>query len=384
MHLSQTKYDVAIAGGGLAGLALAIQLARSGWQVAVCEKESYPLHRVCGEYISMESWDFLCSLGLPLPDWDLPRINKLQLTAPNGKVLQTNLPLGGFGISRYKLDAALAAVATGVGVHLLQETKVEGIQQNGDCFDITIRSNGVPAQINAKVCCGAWGKRSNLDVKWKRPFTLDRGTRVSNWVGIKYHVYTDWPQHLIALHNFKDGYCGISAIEGGKKCLCYLTRASNLKLYGQSVEAMEEAVLARNPALAQILRQSEKLPHFPLAISQVSFKPKSRVEEGVLLLGDASGMIAPLCGNGMSMALQGSKLAAGAIDPFLQGQISRPQMEQQYSRQWHQHFAGRLRLGRALQGLFGSERRSNALVQVMRLLPFATRAIIRQTHGQPF
>ncbi len=382
--LDNKTYDVAIVGGGLGGLALSIQLACKGWQVVLCEKETYPLHRVCGEYISMESWDFLCRLGLPLPQWNLPKITRLQLTAPNGKMLETQLPLGGFGISRFKLDAAMAQLAIEAGVHLLQQTRVASIEQDADGALLQVSGAAGPMQIRAKVCCGAWGKRSNIDVKWKRPFIQDAGTRVSNWVGIKYHVYTHWPQHLIALHNFHHGYCGISAIEGGKYCLCYLTRAANLKNYGQSVEDMENAVLARNPALAHILSNSEKLPGFPLAISQVSFQPKSRVEEGVLLLGDAAGMIAPLCGNGMSMALHGSSLAAAAINPFLQGTINCREMELQYGQQWQRQFGGRLRLGRVLQGWFGSEERSNALVQVMRLLPFATRAVIRQTHGQPF
>ena len=69
---SSNSYDVAIAGGGLAGLALSIQLAKAGYAVIVLEKERYPFHKVCGEYISLESWNFLEELGLPLSDWGLP------------------------------------------------------------------------------------------------------------------------------------------------------------------------------------------------------------------------------------------------------------------------------------------------------------------------
>ena len=71
------------------------------------EKEQYPFHKVCGEYISLESWDFLESLGLMLSDMQLPIIKNLIVTAPNGNQLQQALPLGGFGISRYKLDTCL-------------------------------------------------------------------------------------------------------------------------------------------------------------------------------------------------------------------------------------------------------------------------------------
>src|SRR5215217_8101748 len=100
----QQQYDVAIIGGGLAGLSCAIQLSALGYSVIVFEKEKYPFHKVCGEYISLESWDFLIRVGVPLQEMNLPVINSLLLSSPNGKSFRTKLPLGGFGISRYKLD----------------------------------------------------------------------------------------------------------------------------------------------------------------------------------------------------------------------------------------------------------------------------------------
>ena len=71
------QYDVTIIGGGLAGLSLSIQLAKKNYSVALCEKEQYPFHKVCGEYISLESWSFIESLGLPLSQMQLPIIKKL-------------------------------------------------------------------------------------------------------------------------------------------------------------------------------------------------------------------------------------------------------------------------------------------------------------------
>src|SRR5476649_2486474 len=105
------QYDVAVAGGGLAGLSLSILLAKAGFRVALFEKETFPFHKVCGEYVSLESWNFLEELGLPLSDWNLPIIRKLLISAPDGGSIEQELPLGGFGISRYKIDAALAAIA---------------------------------------------------------------------------------------------------------------------------------------------------------------------------------------------------------------------------------------------------------------------------------
>ena len=68
MSEEKNRYDCAIVGGGLAGLCLSIQLARLGHRVVVFEKNSYPFHKVCGEFVSNESAGFLLRLGLKLDD----------------------------------------------------------------------------------------------------------------------------------------------------------------------------------------------------------------------------------------------------------------------------------------------------------------------------
>ena len=376
----KSNYDVAIVGGGLAGLAASIQLSKKGHSVILFEKEAYPFHKVCGEYISLESWNFLSSLGLPLKEMDLPLINTFQLTAPNGKALVTKLPLGGFGISRYLLDKTLADIAVASGVTLLQKTKVDDVKREEDAFVVSF--SGGP--IKAKICCAAYGKRSNLDVKWKRPFAQKTGSRLNNYVGIKYHVKATQAQNLIGLHNFKNGYCGLSKIEGDEYCLCYMTNAENLKACGNDIAQMQETILFQNPHLKKLFLQSDVVRDFPVTISQISFSPKSKVENGVLMLGDAAGMITPLCGNGMSIALHSAKIAAVLIDDFLQQKISRQKMEAQYQKQWAKNFAVRLKAGRIIQSFFGNERLSNLLVSTFRALPFLIKPVIRLTHGKPF
>lgn len=373
------QYDVAIVGGGLAGLASAILLRQKGHGVILFEKESYPYHKVCGEYISMESWDFLLSLGLPLPEWNLPRIDTLQLTAPNGKLFTTRLPLGGFGVSRYKLDHALAQLAKASGVHLLEKTRVDEIKR-GEGFMVHFNRQ----TVQAKLCLAAFGKRSNLDVKWKRPFLLQQNKRLNNYVGVKFHVKATWPVNLIGLHNFENGYCGISKIEGDIYCLCYMTRAENLQRCNNNIVTMQEKILYKNPHLRKLFTSSEVIQGFPVTISQVSFAQKSTVENGILMLGDTAGMITPLCGNGMSIALHTAKIAANLGYAFLQGKLSQKEMELKYRQEWQSQFAFRLRSGRALQAFFGSNRLSNGFVSLFRTAPFLASPIIRLTHGKPF
>lgn len=384
MQHPQSPYDIAIIGGGLAGLASSILLAAKGYAVVIFEKERYPYHKVCGEYISMESWNFLTSLGLPLAGMSLPRIELLELSAPNGRKLTAKLPLGGFGISRYKIDESLALIAKQNGVKVLEETKVQEILNNGDESTVLYDDKEGAKQMKARVCCGAFGKRSNLDIKWKRGFLQQKNSRINNYIGVKYHVKIDWPKHIIGLHNFQDGYCGISKIEDDAYCLCYLTTAKNLKKHNASIPQMEKQVLFRNPHLKRIFSDCEVLPGFPVTISQISFSAKSQVENGALLLGDAAGMITPLCGNGMSMALHSSKIAAGFIDDFLQSRCSRLEMENNYQIKWRKHFAARLQTGRILQRFFGNVRLSNLFINTFKLMPFLSQAVIKKTHGAPF
>lgn len=373
-------YDVAVIGGGLAGLSLSIQMAKAGYSVVLFEKEKYPFHRVCGEYISLESWNFLENLGYPLSDLDLPVIKKLIVSAPNGNYIQQNLPLGGFGISRYKIDREMAQLAKANGVHLLEGKKVTDVSFKQSVF--TVHSS--LTDYRARIVCGTFGKRSNLDIKWKRSFTDQKPNKLNNYVGVKYHIQINYPSDTISLHNFKNGYCGISRIEEGKYCLCYLTTAANLRTNNNSIIDLERNILQRNPFLKRIFHESKVLYQTPLTISQVSFERKSQVESHVLMVGDAGGMITPLCGNGMSMALHGSKIAAGLIMQFLSKEISRSQLEQVYIQQWNHLFQKRLRTGRVIQRLFGNEWLTNIFINAMKPFPKFISYLIRQTHGEPF
>ena len=373
-------YDVAVIGGGLAGINLSIQLARKGHSVVLFEKETYPFHKVCGEYISMESWNFLANeIEVNLKEHEVAFINKLWVTSPDGESLRSDLASGGFGISRYKLDFLLKNIAVTAGVSVFENCKAEEVIFDNNIFNIKTNTGN----FKAKVCCGSWGKRSNFDVKWKRAFTYKTSSRLNNYVGIKYHVKMNFEDDVIALHNFKDGYCGISKIEDDKYCVCYLTKASNIKKAG-SIKKAEEQILYQNPHLKNVFEKMEHCYDAPLSISQISFSKKNAVENNVLMVGDAAGMITPLCGNGMSMAMHGSKIAAAEISAFLKNSISRKEMENNYSKNWKNNFETRVATGKLVQYLFGRTAATNLLVKFMNKSRFLTDKLINLTHGKSF
>lgn len=382
---SEKVFDVAIVGGGLAGLSTSIVLAKKGYSVILFEKEKYPFHKVCGEYISLESWNFLQELGIPLDEMQLPSITHFQLSATNGKAFTTKLPLGGFGISRYKLDSSLAQLAKNAGCVLLERTKVENISRTQNYFHISYQTKGLVAQhVNAKACCAAFGKRSNIDLKWKRSFLQNHDPKLNNQVAVKYHVKTNWQENLIGLHNFSGGYCGISKVEDEKYCLCYLTNSSNLKNSNNSIAQLQENILYKNPELKKIFTSSQVVDDFPITISQISFSKKTQVENGVLMLGDSAGMITPLCGNGMSMALHSGKIASELIDNFLKGLLSQSDMEEKYQLLWKENFNKRMKAGRFLQHFFGVNILSNLFVNTFKMVPGLAAGFIKRTHGGPF
>jgi flavin-dependent dehydrogenase len=372
--------DVVIVGGGLAGLSLSILLSRSGYKTVLFEKEKYPFHKVCGEYISMESWNFIEDLGLNLSRLNLPIIEKLMVSAPDGSFVNAPLVLGGFGISRFFLDNELRNIAVQNGATIYDDTKVSDVLFKEDGFMVTY--NG--GRIAAPIVAAAFGKRSNLDARWKRDFMVRKPGKLNNYIGVKYHITGNFSDDTIALHNFKDGYCGISKIENDQYCLCYLTTAKNLKENNNSIKEMEENVLYKNPFLKKIFSESSFVFSAPVTISQISFDKKMQVENHVLMLGDAAGMITPLCGNGMSMAMHSAKIAFENIRPFLDKRISRDEMENQYVDQWKRQFESRFRAGRFIQKLFGRELATNFFLKTIKYFPFVIRKMIRQTHGKQF
>lgn len=366
--------DAVIIGGGLAGLVSSIELARRGFSVIVIERKQYPFHRVCGEYVSNEVRPYLEKLGLKISELGVKEIRRFCFTSPSGRVLETDLDLGGFGISRYKLDFALYELAKKAGVQFVLGETVERVEfANEECRIKTSNKLDFPARI----VLGSFGKNSKMDKVLDRDFTHKK----SPYVGVKYHIRTDFPQDLIALHNFKDGYCGISAIEEDKYCLCYLTTRENVRKHG-SIAEMEKKVLWKNPHLHRIFNHSEFLYERPEVINEFSFSPKKTVENHILMVGDAAGLITPLCGNGMALAIHGGKIAAELTADFLHQKISRQELENSYQKLWKDEFSARLWIGRTVQQLFGDEWLSELALSSFSLAKPLLRFVISKTHGK--
>ncbi len=371
---SNSVADVIIIGGGLAGLCNAIHLSKFGKKVVLIEKNSYPKHKVCGEYISNEVLPYLQFLDINPFDFGAVKIDQFKLSTTNNKLISAKLPLGGFGISRYTLDLELAKKATENGVTILQD-EVTNVAFKNDVFQIETRENN---HFSSKFAIGSFGKRSLLDVKMERDFIQKK----SPYLGVKIHVKGDFPEDLVALHNFKGGYCGVSKVENDAINLCYITSFSAFKKY-KNIDDFQENVVFKNDFLKKIYQETRPVFEKPLSISQISFETKKPIENHLIMCGDSAGMIHPLCGNGMSMAIQSAQIASKLILNYYDSAItSRIELEKQYIRLWNKQFKWRLKSGHFIAMLFRNDQISNILLQILGRMPFLLPIIIQQTHGK--
>jgi flavin-dependent dehydrogenase len=372
--LKETENRIIVIGGGLAGLVSSILLAKSGRSVLLIEKKTYPFHRVCGEYISNEVLAFLKREAIYPEFLELPTISHFEFSDTAGRKVRMPLDLGGFGISRYVLDEWLFEKAQSFGVEVLSGIQVSGLDFDEKTAKFSLTLSDL-STVQSDFVIGAFGKRSKLDKVLERPFIQRR----SPFIGVKYHFRMDYVRDTVALYNFAGGYCGINAIEDGKFNLCYLGSREHLRQFG-SVGEMERQILWRNPVLERIFKESEMLFEKPEVINEINFEPKQPVENHILMVGDAAGMIAPLCGNGMAMAIHSGKLAAEAL---LSGR-NRIEVESIYSQTWNVEFRQRLWVGRTVQRLFGARGASIFTRNLIQRIPFFAKQIIKNTHGRPF
>ena len=369
-----TNFDVIIVGGGLAGLTNAIHLSKFRQRVLLIEKNTYPKHKVCGEYISNEVIPYLNSLGIDPIKEGAKKINKVQISTIKGNLIKGELPLGGFGMSRYFLDSLLLKKALFNGVQVIKDT-VDSIHFKNDIFLIQTKNS---KSFQSKITIGAFGKRSELDLKMNRKFIQKK----SPYLAVKFHVKGDFPDNLIALHNFKGGYCGVSKVENNSINVCYITEYNSFKKY-KNIRDFQKQVVFRNEHLKKIFEESTSVFEKPLTISQISFENKKIIENHIIMSGDTAGMIHPLCGNGMGMAIASARLASKLILQFLNGEIkTREDLEKQYFKDWNKEFKVRLKTGHFIARLFRNKTISQIAYSILKIMPFLLPKMIKFTHGK--
>ncbi len=270
----------------MAGLTLAWFLAEAGSDVLIIESKNYPRPRVCGEYLSLESLPILERMSVMLPS-DAPFISRLGIyAARKSEAIQSILPLGAIGISRYWLDDALYRACLSKGVRFLLNTRVLSVYNESDSYNIKTQHE----TLQARRFINATGKSPSL----QNP----PPERKARYLAAKFHMEDAGNDPAITLMQYPGGYCGTSVVEGGLRCVCYLVRQDLLDRH-KNLEGVESFMKKENPQLNTYLPdQAERLR--PVTISNFAFG-ETGVDNSI---GDARYLVPPLTGNGMSLAIR--------------------------------------------------------------------------------
>ena len=347
--------DVAIIGAGPAGSTLAALLASRGVRVALYDRDKFPRDKLCGEFLSYDALPILDAMGVlsAIDNAHAPRITRCRVVG--ARTYEFELPHTARGVSRLFLDDLLLRTAARNGAMVRDGVTVTRVEE-----------------LNARVVVGAWGRWGRFDQQLDRAFVRDRSHR--NF-GFKRH-FTGPTADCIDLYSFDRGYLGVNAVEGEITNICGLVHASRLAGHKGRWDSFVDTIRNEEPRLDRLFSRYQPAQENYLSSEPVIFRARSAVEGGVFMIGDASGVIDPLTGNGMAMAVQSALLVAPIILRALEG----ASVEDEYRRRHRQFFAKRIAWSRQVAYLLSRPRLLDTMLAMVRT-PRAGELFLRRTRA---
>lgn len=295
---------IVIIGGGLAGSAAAIHLARAGHSPLLIERHSGPVHKVCGEFVSPGAVAELTALGVHFDHFGASRITRLRLI-DGARIAEARLPFEARGLSRFRLDEALLQRASAAGAVLRRGVAVRSLDGNVLRLD-------TGETVRADTLFLATGKHELRGAK--------RDSGDAPMIGFKMH-YRPNPAMTAALCGridiilFPGGYVGLQLIENDIANLCLVVERGCYTAAGGDWTGLIGMIVARTPLLRGLLRDAEAMFALPLAIANIPYGYRHRDRKAAappqpFRLGDQAAVIPSFCGDGMAIALHSARLAA--------------------------------------------------------------------------
>lgn len=337
--MAHLKKEITIIGGGLAGLSLAIGLRRHGMDVTVLEAGQYPRHRVCGEFISGVQPSTLETLGIADLFADACKHRSFEWRDPSGALTSGSLPDAAWGISRHRLDALLASRLEQLGGRLFTGARIRPSAEEGSIW------------------------------------TAGRRPAHGPWIGLKGHFRISGNTDL-EMHCGTQGYAGLAGVEDGWTNVCGLFRADHA-IQGKGTSLLLAYLRAGGlHALADRLQTADHREGSFCAVAGFSMGQQAALP-GITAIGDATTMIPPFTGNGMSMAFQSAECALNPLLLWSRGHTTWEQAANTIRRACQLRFRRRMAAASILHPLlFSSSARASlrslaslGLLPVGRLIP---------------
>ncbi|WEG14850.1 FAD-dependent oxidoreductase [Pullulanibacillus sp. KACC 23026] len=342
-------YDVIIIGAGIAGSSCAIQLAKTGAKTLLMDRQAFPRHKTCGEFLSPESREMLEYLGVRICDLAVQpsRMDHAKLFMPNGGEISAPFSGHAHGMSRFELDRFLHEKAAEFGCEVLTQVTVTDVTQlEEQRYKVEARQKGVRVDYYAKLVIGAFGTKKPRSSKR----LLESESRDKQiFVGFKSHFSGIEVPSRVELYLCKDGYVGISPVEKATANVAALMTLETIQGNGKSVTDMLYAASKGHAKLAARLAEGRSVPGTQVGVAPIRLSNHLEPWSEYPHIGDALLMIPPLCGDGMSIALRSSILVSKWTIPYLQGAVSYEVWKNGYTEDANQEFAQLLRRARRFQ-----------------------------------
>ena len=327
MDKGDMQADAVVVGAGPAGSSTAHYLAMAGLRVLLLEKSTFPRDKVCGDGLTPRAVAELVRMGVDMSGW--ARNTGLRAVG-GGRTIElpwpetASLPNFGLACPRAELDAALAAKAQESGAVLRENVTVVGPilhERSGRVIGVKAKSaEREPLAFKAPVVVDAGGVSARLATAVGREKAMNRP------MGVAYRTYfrsgrsadSVMESHLElwkgkpGKSDLMPGYGWIFPLAGGIVNVGLGSLSSTAKATGLDYRGMFKAWMANAPS-GWGFTEENQVGRLRGAALPMAFNRKPHYADGLLLVGDAGGMVSPFNGEGIAYALQAGRLAADAI-----------------------------------------------------------------------
>jgi flavin-dependent dehydrogenase len=299
--------EVLILGGGVAGCAASIALARKGRRVTLIEREPRPRHKVCGEFLSGEALEDLRLLGIDVTSLGAVPIDYVRLAAAK-RAATAPLPFPAKSLTRKALDTALIAAAISAGVRVERGRSVQSLSRaNASLWQATLDNGTIYEAPTAFLATGKHDLRGH-----------GRPKAPHQWIGFKMYYRLSAAQtadlsNASELTLYSGGYGGIQPVEDGITNFCCVVLRRYFARAGLRWEGLLAKMQQDCPHLAMRLDGAEPLLDKPITITHIPYGYLRRsTEDGLYCIGDQAAVIPSFTGDGISIALHTARRAAAA------------------------------------------------------------------------